>query len=413
MKSIVNQQQIILMCSKALQFYDIRLIDHGTRVAYIAGQILPYMPSELKLDFKQLFLLSVFHDIGAYKTEEVDRMVQFETANVDAHSIYGYLFLKHLSPLGEDALAVLYHHSPYRELSNQTPAIAAYSQLLHIADRIDIASLNSISKDKIIASLGRLNYFEQKYIDAFERALVHNPNLLDDCKNLAFDWANRVLLNLEISDAEAKEFLNMVIYSIDFKSLSTMLHSINTTTISVFIGKLMGLNKRDLDYIFYGAFVHDIGKIAIPDTILEHPGRLNNEQMDIMRKHIVFSEEILSGIFNPEVVNIAIRHHEKLDGSGYPYGLKAEDLSLSERIVAVADIVSALTASRSYKEAYEWSTAYTILSDMADKNLLDAKIVSKLSDCWPQLQLELDAVAGPVIAKYDAVQNEYKQLVKK
>ncbi len=411
MNPIVNQQQIILMCSKALQFYDIRLIDHGTRVAYIAGQILPYLPSDLKLEFKQLFLLGVFHDIGAYKTEEVDRLVQFETANVDAHSIYGYLFLKHLSPLGKNSKAVLYHHTPYKDLINESPTINAYSQLLHIADRIDIAILNSISKERIISSLSKTGYFDQLYIDAFERALIHNPNLYHDCQTVAFDWANRVLLNLEIDEEEAKEFLNMVIYSIDFKSLSTMLHSINTTTISVFIGKIMGLSERDLNYIYYGAFVHDIGKVAIPDTILEHPGRLNSEQMEIMRKHIIFSEEILSGIFNSEVVNIAIRHHEKLDGSGYPYGLKAEDLSLSERIVAVADIVSALTASRSYKEAYEWSTAYTILSDMASKNLLDADIVSHLSDCWPQLQAELDMVAGPVIAKYEAVQNEYKQLM--
>ena len=125
-----------------------------------------------------------------------------------------------------------------------------------------------------------------------------------------------------------------------------------TTSISYELAKRMGLKGRALSDIYFGSLLHDLGKIGIPVEILEFPGKLSPQAMRIMRTHVELTGLILGPDVEEKIRKIAMRHHEKLDGSGYPLGLTAMDLSLEERIVAVADIVSALAGTRSYKEAF-------------------------------------------------------------
>ena len=110
---MIHQSQIISVINKMLHFVDPRLVDHGERVAYIALEMLKHAKKELPLERTKLFILSVLHDIGAYKTEEIDEMLSFESKGVWSHAIYGYLFLKYLSPLGDESEAILYHHLDY------------------------------------------------------------------------------------------------------------------------------------------------------------------------------------------------------------------------------------------------------------------------------------------------------------
>lgn len=98
--------------------------------------------------------------------------------------------------------------------------------------------------------------------------------------------------------------------------------------------------------------MHDVGKIGIPLSILEKPGKLDDEEMKVMRTHVELTEDILEGCIEPVLLQAAARHHEKLDGSGYPRGLHAAELSMPDRIIAVADIVSALVYTRA---AARWS----------------------------------------------------------
>ena len=96
--------------------------------------------------------------------------------------------------------------------------------------------------------------------------------------------------------------------------------------------RILGMSEEQIRQIYYGALLHDLGKIGIPVEILEFPGKLSPQAMNIMRTHVNITEEILGGTIDPAITKIAIRHHEKLDGSGYPRGLKANELTL-ERCV--------------------------------------------------------------------------------
>jgi len=120
----------------------------------------------------------------------------------------------------------------------------------------------------------------------------------------------------------------------------------------------MGFSKEKIENIRVGALLHDIGKIGIPGEILNKPGRLTSIEMDIVKTHPLKSYDMLKNIdFPNDVFDIVYKHHERLDGSGYPEGLKNEEISLSTRIVSVADVVEAISSHRPYRPSLGIDTA--------------------------------------------------------
>ena len=107
--------------------------------------------------------------------------------------------------------------------------------------------------------------------------------------------------------------------------------------------------------------MHDVGKIGIPDYVLTKPGKLDEEEKKIMEEHTINGAFILSGLAGQMARDIALFHHEKWDGSGYPYGLKAEEIPIAARVVAVADVYDALRMKRSYKEPFSHEKAKSIV----------------------------------------------------
>ncbi len=403
--------KIVLLCSKALRFFDERLISHGERVAYIAAKIIEELDDGDKFNLSSVYLMSIFHDIGAYKTEDINNLLKFETADADEHSVYGYLFLKYLTPIKENCEAVLYHHTPVYLLNEVDPVVAAYAQLINLADKIDVGYLKTNSFDTLYSNISKSKHVEEKYIKAFKSAIDSGKIAEDSFSADSKLWSDNMVESLDLTEADLVEYLKMIIYSMEFKSPVTMLHSVNTTTISVFLGQKLNLCEETLEKLYYGALLHDIGKIAIPESILEFKGRLDADKMTIMRTHSSYTEEILEGLFDKDIIDYAVNHHEKLDGSGYPKGLSAEDLSTEMRIVAIADITSALISKRSYKGEYDWEKAISILEDMAQKNQIDMEIVKIIADNNKELQEALDVVSRPVEDLYNKIFGEYGKIL--
>jgi putative nucleotidyltransferase with HDIG domain len=140
--------------------------------------------------------------------------------------------------------------------------------------------------------------------------------------------------------------------SMEAKDYYTGGHTERVAAIAVAIAKRLGFEGDELDAIEVGALLHDVGKIGIPEAILNKPGRLDDDEWVIMREHPVISDRILAGIdLNPIVREIARYSHERYDGGGYPDGLAGEDIPLPARIVLVADALDALTSDRAYRPA--------------------------------------------------------------
>jgi putative nucleotidyltransferase with HDIG domain len=168
----------------------------------------------------------------------------------------------------------------------------------------------------------------------------------------------------------------MVTYCFEFYNTETMFHSRMTASLCYLLGRYLNLGLHDLCVLYTAGLFGDIGKVRVPHEILEKPGKLTPEEQDVMRKHIESTKEILTGCFKEAaVVDIAYAHHERLDGSGYPRGLTDKDLSIEQKIMAVADIGSALMAKRSYKDAYPMERTISELETMKKDGKLDPQVV--------------------------------------
>ncbi len=162
-------------------------------------------------------------------------------------------------------------------------------------------------------------------------------------------------------------FLNLVkslISIVEAKHKYTKGHSERVHIISCFLGKQLGLRKNAREVLHWASLFHDVGKISVPDAVLNKPGELTEEEFATIKQHPVVGYNVLSHI---EQLNDALpgirHHHEKLDGSGYPDGLKGNDIPLAARIIAVADVYDALTSTRSYRPAMPAEKALEIMSE--------------------------------------------------
>lgn len=408
---MIDPQAVISVIKETLKYLDPRLIEHGDRVSFIVHELMCQSGRYTAEEINALGAMAFFHDVGAYKTEEIDRMVAFETTNVWQHSIYGYLFLKYFAPAGTDAEAVLYHHLRYSDADKSSSAHLDEAMLLHICDRLDI-----------LVELGtyREGYFEKHRggefapwaVDLMEETL-RERNLCARLKAGEYrEVAQAIAMSACSTTARALDYLMMLVHIIDFKSPATVTHTINTVAYSVLLSRLMGQSDIQQSEIYLGALLHDLGKIAVPYEILESTGRLSYSEMEIMKSHVSISYKIIHGHIREEICRIAARHHEKLDGSGYPWGLRAGQLTTSERIVAVADVMSALTGRRSYKEEYSPDRTIRILNQMAQEGKLDKTICHMAVEHYSEIIQSAQLHCRDTIAAYERMMEEYRRLLK-
>lgn len=156
-----------------------------------------------------------------------------------------------------------------------------------------------------------------------------------------------------------------------YKDDDTGVHVSRLALISELIAKASGMDEKFCQLIREASPMHDIGKIGIPDSILKKEGPLTESEWEIMRKHPIYGDDILSKSSEPMIEmarEIAISHHEKWNGTGYPFGLKADEIPMSARIVAIADVFDALTMDRCYRPALPDSVALSMITDERGKH---------------------------------------------
>ena len=164
---------------------------------------------------------------------------------------------------------------------------------------------------------------------------------------------------------------------LDLRDGETEGHSQRVAQMTVRLALELGVNGEELLHIRRGALLHDIGKIAIPDNILLKPGKLTSEEWEPMRQHPVYAYETLFSIpYLRPALDIPYSHHERWDGSGYPRGLKEEEIPLAARIFAVVDVWDALTSDRPYRKAWPEEKVVEYLLDQGGKKF-DPKVVKE------------------------------------
>ncbi|MBA2524567.1 MAG: HD-GYP domain-containing protein [Pyrinomonadaceae bacterium] len=188
--------------------------------------------------------------------------------------------------------------------------------------------------------------------------------------------AKQFISHLDEREEVERAMLKSLLIALKTRDADTYDHSRRTVKISLLLGHECNLDQREMHSLEFGALLHDIGKIGVPDNVLRKPGKLNDFEWEMMRRHPYLGQEILSGLsFLDDARTIVAQHHEKWDGSGYPLGLRGEEIDLGARILFVADAFDAMTSDRVYRQAKSFDEAIAELDACAGSHF-DPQVVA-------------------------------------
>ena len=220
------------------------------------------------------------------------------------------------------------------------------------------------------------------------RNLLQLRQQSESIKQRALSLEQRLLSSMHEVEERERETLSRLARAIEYRDIGTSAYLERMAHVAGLIAEGLGMSEEEVRLIELAAPLHDIGKIAIPDDVLLKPGPLDEHQLGIMRRHPQIGHELLSGSQNRFIqvgALIALRHHERFDGSGYPDGLVGAQIPIEARIVAVADVFDALISPRPYKAPWSFDNALDFLQEQSGK-LFDPQCVQALVNNRPRLE---------------------------
>jgi len=213
------------------------------------------------------------------------------------------------------------------------------------------------------------------------RGAAEISELAETFNNMAGDIESYIARLKQAAEENRELFLGsirMLAAAIDEKDPYTRGHSDRVAKYSVMVGQQLGLSPEELDKLRISALLHDVGKIGVDDRVLKKPGALTAEEFQIMKQHPSKGANIMRPVAQLKEMLPGIElHHEHVDGKGYPYGLKAEEIPLMARIIAVSDTLDAMTTNRPYQSAKEIDDALQVIRKLAGSKF-DLKVVAAL-----------------------------------
>lgn len=385
--------ELIYSIGKALDVVEGELLGastyHSARVAVLSAAMGTYFEMGIQ-ELIGLTTCALLHDNAL--TEYIHSERETGPAKLDfyrLHCQYGQRNVNTL-PLDYDiSTSILYHHEradgkgPFGKKETEIPL---HAQIIGIANHLDVQyhlqhlSLDELSefKEKVIGNTRGL--YTKKCIHALQTiltedvlTLLRDENIEDSISNLIPIWE---------PDVKNKDLINMVDFIaniIDYKSFYTRNHTTQIANRIWIMTNYYGFDEETSVKLYLAAALHDIGKLYIPTEILEKPGKLNKDEYETIMKHVWYTYKHLNNITGFEdICRWASSHHEKLDGSGYPFGKTAKELDFPSRLLACIDIYQAVCEERPYHPRRNHIDTMSILYGMAEQGKIDTEIVKDL-----------------------------------
>lgn len=371
--------------------------NHGKRVAYMSVCMAEKMGvSDDAL--RDLAACALLHDNAL--TQYINEEFYSDISNIDTlkvssdditprqlgmHCIYGEKNLEKYPFKTGVKDVILYHHEeadgsgPFEKKWTEVPLFA---RIIHFSDMLDaFCKAQKFDEDVFNKAVNFIEKNKDKRFDSEVTKMFFDAFDKDEFSRLGdehieeYFWEKVPCEKSFYSFNVLKDLADLFAKIIDYKSEFTSRHSLGVARTASKISEIMGYDKVICDKMYLAGTLHDVGKIAIGNEILEKPARLTDEEFAKMKNHAGYTYMILSRVDGfEEIRDIAAFHHERLDGSGYPFGKRADELTTLQRIMACADIYQALTEKRPYKDGMDHDKACEILKDMADKNWIDKNI---------------------------------------
>ena len=225
----------------------------------------------------------------------------------------------------------------------------------------------------IVEALNQLSRKEYIWLDLISR---------DSIRKLPEGIFNILVLDID----DVIDLSYVFSHIIDFRSKFTARHSAGVAKTSQRLAEMIGFSPLECKMMLIAGYLHDLGKLAISNDVLEKPAKLNEDEFNEIRSHTYYTYQLLDTIPQFETIKTwAAFHHERLNGSGYPFHIKGDSLTLGSRIMAVADIFTAITESRPYRKGMDDQHAIHALKDMVASEAIDGNIVKVLIDHFQEI----------------------------
>ena len=407
---LVNLGNLLLSLSEVTDLANHNIAQHQHRTAYIALELARIANQQPEIT-ENIFMAALLHDIGAITVEEKISVHNFEAINEEIHTIRGELLLAQIPWLRKISKIVRNHHKNWNnwEEGIEEPVVFS-SQIVLLADYVerlidrnkyilhqskDIVEVikkiaDTVVNKEIVAYFVELSKREEFWLD------LTSPRLYSLLLN------NGQFKSMQIGLEDVSLISNLYRDLIDFKSRFTATHTMGVSECAVMLSELFGLAEIDVKSMRIAGNFHDIGKLVIPNSILEKPGKLTVHEFEIMRCHTYHTFNTLDSIGGLQrIAEWAAYHHEKLDGSGYPFHLTNEEIGTGSRIMAIADIFTAIAEDRPYRKGMDKDEIYMVLKGQADVKLLDKRIVELLFDNFQTISMQVKEKQSKALDFYE------------
>jgi HD-GYP domain-containing protein (c-di-GMP phosphodiesterase class II) len=396
-----NSNEFLRAVANALDAIEIEIFgmptNHSKRIAYISVRI----ARELRLTNEEIFdlaSLAIMHDNGASMKILHDNLkgTAKEKVNImesrKEHCSIGEDNLRNFPFLTNPQNIIRYHHEKYDGsgfFGLSKDEIPFFAQIIALSDTLDLAFdlRNAFNKEMITAFVQehRNTFFHPVLSDTFLKIADH-PEFWKDLSDDNIDDSLKKVIPIfsnEMNYSEIRTITKTLSKIIDAKSEFTQMHS---SGLSEKLEKMAEFYKMDTIMtlkLLIATDLHDLGKIAISNKILDKPGKLSKEEFEEIMKHPKITRLCLQGVSGfEEITKWASNHHEKLDGSGYPEGLIAEELDFNSRLITCLDIYQALREERPYRKSMDHNKAMEIIKSMVEVGQLDHIIVDDINSVF-------------------------------
>ena len=383
----IDLRSVVSALSDALDLTGVNDVFHGKRVGMMAAEIGRTLgwPAE---DTDRLFDAGLLHDCGVSTTYLHRRLVvELDWDGAEAHSLAGEQLLRACAPLADFAPLVRWHHTHWSVLATSgcDERTARQANLVFLADRADTLAAPHLSdselllhtrgiRDRLAAQSGRM--FEPELVQAFLEASRHGAFWLQqEPRAIASYLAAMARRRKPVPATAATLHAVAMLFSrvVDAKSPFTTEHSAGVARVACLLAAAAGIPPERIVRLEIAGLLHDIGKLRIPDEILDKRGALSADERQVMTSHSFETWQILRNIDGFEDIAVwAAFHHEEPGGGGYPFGLGAAALSPEARILRVADVFQAMIQDRPYRASVDPAAIGEHIGMLARNGQVDA-----------------------------------------
>lgn len=407
----ISSKNIFLLLRDTLKLIDRRPMNHGSRVGYLLCKMLECKGGYEQYELADFLMLATLHDIGVYKTENINNKLKYEFKDILPHSVYGFLFLRNITPLDDDkSRMILYHRVPFKQIQGAHYDFFQETTLLTLAEAAEIYhfALGSYKFDYNMFRRQEGTFYTTQALDLLETC-VREHNVFEHLSDESYQQEiDGILEYMIFTNEEKKKYMETLMYCIGFKSEIEVVNAVSSLCISQNLAQKLGLSEEDSEKLYYAALIHDIGMLSISSDIIEAARKLTDDEIKLMRTHVEREEKILLNRMDPEVVKIATAHHERCDGSGYPKGLKEEEMNTEQFILQIADVVTGLSCDRTYRKAFEKDQIIEILNDEMARNKLNKNITKVFIDSYDEIMPMAKEEAKKTLEMYNVLGLKYE-----